>query len=76
MGVREGEARAMLGQAVEVRRPRRSAIRRQRIGAQRVDRDQQDVLIGRDIEPERGRPLPEHHRDRDDDRECHCGRHP
>ena len=44
--VREGEARAARGEPIEVRRLRRAAVRRQRVGAQRVDRDEQDVDIG------------------------------
>ena len=51
--VREREPRAAGGQAIEVRRLRRAAVRRQRVGAQRVDRDEQDVLVGVRFEHER-----------------------
>ncbi len=51
--VREGEARAARGERVEVRRAGAAAVGRQRIGAQRVDGDEEDVAvrIGRDDEP-------------------------
>ena len=45
MGVREREARAVARQSIEVRRPRLPAVRRQRVGAQRVDGHEQDVLL-------------------------------
>ena len=52
--VREREARAVRRQAIEIRRPRRPAVRRQRVGAQRVDGDEQDVLIRGGLEGEPG----------------------
>jgi hypothetical protein len=56
-GVRVGErkARAAGGEAVHVRRLRRSAVRRQRVGPQRVNRDEKDVLIRRRFEHEPAR---------------------
>ena len=50
--VREGKPRAARSQPVEVRRLRAPAVRRQRVGAQRVDGDEQDVLIGVRLEQE------------------------
>ena len=45
MGVREGEARAVARESIQVRRLRRAAVRRQRVGPERVDGHEQDVLI-------------------------------
>jgi hypothetical protein len=44
--VREVEPHAVAGQAIERRRRRLTTIRSQRIGAQRVDGNQQNVLTG------------------------------
>src|SRR4026209_16127 len=46
MRMREGEPRAVRGQGVEIRRGGLAAVRAQRVSAQGVDRDQEDVLIG------------------------------
>ena len=46
VGVREAEARAARRQLIEVGRRRAPAIRPERVGAQRVDGDQEDVAIG------------------------------
>jgi len=43
--VREREARAMGGQPIEVRCRGRPAVGAERVGAQRVDRHEQDVLV-------------------------------
>jgi hypothetical protein len=44
VGVRELETHALRGEPVERRRRRRSAIAAQRVGAQRVDGDQENIL--------------------------------
>ena len=59
VGVSKSEACATFSQAVEVRGLRGSAVRRQRIGAQGVDGDEEDVLIGPRLEYEPTRPRPQ-----------------
>ncbi len=72
VGVREIEARAVRRQPVQIRRRRAAAVRPERVGAQRVDRDEQDVAVGIDLQDERRRSQPPPRRQSD---EQHAGRH-
>ena len=56
--VREVEARAVRGQLVQVRRGHASAARAERIAAPRVDRHEQHIAVGIDVERERRRAQP------------------
>ncbi len=61
VGVREVEARAARGQRVQVRRRGAPAVRTERVGAQRVDRDEQHVAIGVDVESRTAGVRSHHH---------------
>jgi hypothetical protein len=50
--MREGEAGAAGSQAIEVRRLGSTAVGPERVGAQCVDGDEQDVLIGARLQDE------------------------